>query len=218
MKLFLSRASFDDVRWAASCGFLDGVLVSQALLEPEEGTPAARAIEIAHHFGCKVIVSLGTRDPDELRREARDLARATDLVLMEFPLSLDTVDALHRATNDGVRVAASMVFTAAQALLAAKAGAAAVLVHMGAVEAQGQNPSATLAEMRTIFDTHRLECEIVAVRPSSAGQVAACASAGVDAVVLDIAVLRDLLIHPLADKTLDALLQPTAPPPAARML
>jgi transaldolase len=209
MKIFLSLSSFDDVRWAAASGFLDGILMSPALLDGDVPT-AAQAVETTNRYGCPAILSLGTRDLDDLRREARELAPTTDQVMMEFPLSLETVEAIHQATIDGVRVAASMVFTAAQALLAAKAGAAAVLVHVGALEAQGQTAATTLAEMRAIFDTQRLECDIIAVRPSSAGQVAACAVAGVDAIVVEISVLRDLLIHPLADKTLDALLQPSA--------
>jgi transaldolase len=211
MKIFLSSTSFDDVRWAADCGLLDGVLVSPALLDNEVSGPQAHALEISRIFACPVILSLGTRDAEELHREAHELARTTDQVILEFPLALDTVEALHRAIADGMQVAASMVFTSAQALLAAKAGAVAVLVHMGALEAQGQNAADTLGEMRDIFDLHRMECELIAVRPSSAGQVATCAVSGVDAVVLDISVLRDLLLHPLADRTLDALLQSTIP-------
>jgi transaldolase len=206
MKIFLASASFDDVRWAAACGFLDGVLVSPAYVEGEVPGATARARELARVFACPVILSLGTRDAEELYREGRDLAREADEVILDFPLAVDTVEGIHRATVDGVNVAASMVFTSAQALLAAKAGAAAVLVHITALEAQGQNAAATLSEMRRIFDVHRIECEIVAVTPTSAGQVALCAASGVDAVVLEVSVLRDLLLHPLADRTLDALL------------
>ncbi len=215
MKIFLASASFDDVRWAASCGFLDGALVSPALMEGEVESATARALEIARLFACPVILSLGSHDAEELYREARALAHNTDEVILEFPLAADTVEGLHRAMSDGMQVAASMVFTTAQALLAAKAGASAVLVHMRALEAQGQNATTTLGEMRAIFDVHRLECEIVAVTPGSAGQVAACAASGVDAVVLEPSVLRDLLLHPLADRTLDALLQ-TGPGVRAR--
>ena len=135
---------------------------------------------------------------------------------MEFPLALDTVEALHRAIDDGARVAASMVFTAAQALLAARAGASAVLVHVDALESQGQDAPATLAAMRRIFDLHRIECEIIAVTPDGAGQVAACAASGVDAVAIEPAVLRDLLTHPLSDRTLDSLLSSGAARQQAR--
>jgi transaldolase len=209
MKIFLASSSFDDVRWAAACGLLDGVLVSAALLDSDVSGAQAHALELTRLFGCPVILSLGSHDADELCREARELSRTTDQVMLEFPLAIDTVEGLHKAMSDGMQVAASMVFTSAQAWLAAKAGASAVLIHMGALEAQGQNARATLAEMRAIFDVQRLECEIIAVRPGSAGEVAACAACGVDAVVLEVTVLRDLLLHPLADRTLDALLQPS---------
>jgi transaldolase len=209
MKIFLANSSFDDIRWASNCGLLDGVLVAPAVVDLEVTSAQEHALEITRVFGCPVILALGSHSADELGREARELARLTDQVILEFPLAIDTVEGLHRAVLDGTPVAASMVFTAAQALLAAKAGASAVLVHMGALEAQGQDAPETLREMRDIFDRQRLECEIIAVRPNSAGQVAGCAASGVDAVVLEISVLRDLLLHPLADRTLDTLLQPT---------
>lgn len=208
MKIFLASASFDDVRWAMNCGLVDGVLVSASHLEADYPGANARAhaAELARLFPCPVFVSSGARDADELYREARECARASDQLVFEFPLAIDTVEQLHRAVGDGAKIAASMIFTTAQALLASKAGAAAVLVHVNALEAQGLNAAATLRDMRSIFDAHRIECEIFAVTPSSAGQVGMCAAAGVDAVVLENSVLRDLLLHPLDDRTLDALL------------
>lgn len=208
MKIYLAASAMDDVRWASACGLLDGALVSPAYMDGEPDGVRAHALEIERLFACPVILSLARHDGEELYGEARDVARESDQMIVEFPLALDTIEVIHRATVDGIRVAASLVFTSAQALLAAKAGAAAVLIHMRALESHGQNAAATLTEMRAIFDTQRMECEIVAVTPGSAGQVAACAASGVDAVVLETSVLRDLLLHPLADRTLDALLQP----------
>lgn len=208
MKIILASASMDDVRWAMTCGLVDGVLVAASHLEADyPGADArAHAAEIARLFPCPVLVSTGARDADELYRDARECTRLSDQLICEFPLATDTVEHLHRAVGDGAKVAASMIFTAAQALLAAKAGADVVLVHVNALEAQGQNAAATLRDMRGIFDGHRIECEIYAVTPKSAGQVGMCAAAGVDAVVLENSVLHDLLLHPLDDRTLDALL------------
>ncbi|HWP03909.1 MAG TPA: transaldolase family protein [Gemmatimonadaceae bacterium] len=209
MKIYLATASFDDARWAAGCGLLDGLLVAPSMVESSAST-AARAVELSRLFAIPVILSLATRDASLLYSEGKEVARECDDVVVDFPLGADTIEELHRATVDGVSVAASMVFTSAQALLAAKAGAAAVLVHIPVLEAQGQTAAAALGEMRRIFDIHRMECEIVAVTPSSAGEVSVCAAAGADAVVLQPSVLRDLLLHPLADRTLDALLAATS--------
>lgn len=209
MKIYLATASFDDARWAASCGLLDGLLVAPSMVE-SSASAAARAVELSRLFAIPVILSLATRDASVLYGEGKEVTRECDDVVVDFPLGADTIEELHRATVDGVSVAASMVFTSAQALLAAKAGAAAVLVHIPVLEAQGQTAAAALGEMRRIFDIHRMECEIVAVTPSSAGEVSVCAAAGADAVVLQPSVLRDLLLHPLADRTLDALLAATS--------
>ena len=132
--------------------------------------------------------------------------RETDHLILEFPFSADTADALHRAVENGVKVAASMIFTPAQALLAAKCGASVVLVHVSALEAQGSSFGTSLRDMRSIYDSHRIECEISAVTPRSAAQVGACAVAGVDGMVLEPLVLRELLAHPSTGGTLDDLL------------
>ena len=208
MKIFLASASFDEIRWATSVGLADGVLVSGALIEAEMigATARARATQIARGFPVPIILSLGTHDAGELYHEARDGIRETDHLILEMPFSADTADALHRAVENGVKIAASMIFTPAQALLAAKCGASMVLVHVGALEAQGSALASSLSAMRSIFDMHRIECEILAVTPRSAAQVGACAVAGVDGVVLEPSVLRELLAHPSTGGTLDDLL------------
>jgi transaldolase len=219
MNIFLASASFDEIRWATSAGLADGVLVSDALFDSELlGTTArARALQIARSFPVPVILSLGTQDAAELYDEARDGMKQTDHMILEFPFSAGTADALHRAVENGVRVAASMIFTPAQALLAAKCGASAVLVHINALEAQGSAFSTSLRDTRSIFDTHRIECEIIAVTPRSAAQVGACAAAGVDGMVLEPSVLRDVLVHPMSGGTLDDLLS-SSPSAYARSL
>jgi hypothetical protein len=127
MKIFLASASFDEIRWATSAGLADGVLVSSALIDSDivGATARARALQIARSFPVPIILSLGTHDAGELYHEARDGMRETDHLILEFPFSADTADALHRAVENGVKVAASMIFTPAQALLAAKCGASA---------------------------------------------------------------------------------------------
>lgn len=208
MKIFLASASFDEIRWATSVGLADGVLVSSALIDNDivGATARARALQIARSFPVPIILSLGTHDAGELYDEARDGMREIDHLILEFPFSADTADALHRAVENGVKVAASMIFTPAQALLAAKCGASVVLVHVSALESQGSSFGTSLRDMRSIFDTHRIECEIIAVTPRSAAQVGACAVAGVDGIVLEPSALRDLLAHPSTGGTLDDLL------------
>lgn len=208
MKIHLATASSEDLQWATDSGLADGALVSTSMIDaryPGDDV-RTRALACTRIVSGPVYVSTGGRDAAALYQDARELSRASDQLVLEMPLDLDTLEALHRAASDGSRVAASMVFTAAQALLAAKAGASAVLVPVTALEAQGLGVASTLADIRAIYDRHLIECELIAVCPLSAALVGACALAGVDAVVLDPSTLRDLVLHPLTDRTLDAML------------
>jgi transaldolase len=208
MKITLATASLEEIRWARARGLADGLLLTPALLAAEEAGAdvRTRALELARQFRLPIVASTGVRDPEELYRDAKDLARLADVIVPEFPLAADSVEVMHRAVEDGLRVAASMIFTPSQALIAAKAGASLVLVPVTVLETQGQSIAAVLIDIRAVFDAHRVECEIMAVLPRSAAQFAACAKAGVDAVALDPVMMRGLLVHPLADRTMDALL------------
>jgi transaldolase len=196
MKLYLASVSTDDVQWVSACGLLDGVLLQEAALETEIPGMQAHALEMARLFGCPLIVSTGARDADAFNRDARALMRETDEILFELPFAIDTVERLHKSATDGVRIAASMIFTAAQALLAAKAGAEAVLIHVPMLEAHGRSAPNVIGEIRRVFDAYRVECEIIAVSPRSASQVSECAASGADTVVLGIAALRELVAQP----------------------
>ncbi len=208
MKTYIATASSDDVRWAVACGLADGILISASMLDAD-GTAEAvreRALELSRLIDGPVIVSVDARDAGVLYHEGRELAKLGDQLVIEMPLDAATLESLHRAAIDGSRVAASMVFTSAQALLAAKAGATAVLIPVAALDALGLSLGGTLAEMRAIYEAHVIECEIVAVCPISAAQFGVCAASGADAVVVDVSTVRDLLLHPLTNRTLDAML------------
>lgn len=194
MKIYLASTSFDDVRWASACGLLDGVVVSPPTGDDEDITTlAARALEIVRVFACPVLLSPGHSDVDALYREARDLSRETDEVTIEYPVQGDTMEGLHRAASEGLRVAAGGIATTAQALMAAHAGAAAVLIDVPALESEGRDAVATLSQIRRIFDVQQMECEVVARGLTHAAGVAACAAAGAEALILDPVALRGIL-------------------------
>lgn len=199
MKLYLASTSFDDVRWASACGLLDGVVVTPMVGDEDEITTiTARALEIVRVFACPVLVTPGHHDVEALYREARDLARETDEVTIEYPLDAESLEALHRAASEGLRVAAGGVMTTAQALVAARAGAVAVLVDVPELEADGRDAATLLTEIRRAFDVQQAECELTVRHVGNARQVATCAAAGVDAVIIDPGVLRGLLARPAA--------------------
>jgi transaldolase len=151
-----------------------------------------------------VFVTVHALSAGDAYRNARELAKVSDQMVVQVPLLEDVVEAIGRLAADGVRVAATLVFSAAQALLAARAGAMAVVVPADDLDAAGHDAVAVLRELRGVFDASGTEADIVALRPTNAAQFAACAAAGIDAVAVSADVLRSLLAHPLTDRGADA--------------
>lgn len=208
MKILLASADVDEVRWAASAGLLDGVLTNPALLGEADG-PSERELldEIVRAASAPVYVTVHAVDPADVYRDARELAKLSDAIIVQVPLVEDAIVAIRRLCTDGVRVAATLVFNAAQALLAAKAGAQSVVTPIDHLDAVGQGGVQVVRELRAVFDASATDCDVIAVRPATAAQFTECALAGADGVAVRPDVLRRLLLHPLTDRGLDQFLR-----------
>jgi transaldolase len=127
-------------------------------------------------------------------------------LIIAVPFVEDAVPAIRKLANDGMRVAATLVYSSAQGILAAKVGAAMVTVAVDALESVGQDGRAVIGELREAFDRSGTECDLAAAGPSTAASFAAVAAAGADIAIITPAVLRALLQHPLTDRGLDRFL------------
>jgi transaldolase len=117
-----------------------------------------------------------------------------------------------------VVVCATFVFNAAQAMIAAKAGATAVRVTLDDLETYGQSGAQALAEIKNVLEAGDRECDVMAASPRSAVQFAACALAGADIISLTPETLRQLVLHPLSDRGVDKFLSDLAKRPKSRSL
>lgn len=203
MKLFLATDVVDDVQWATARGWCDGVVLPDAAL----GLAAARdgAVEwlasFARSVGRPVFVDLDDTAPD-LAAEARQLGRAADGVVVQLPFDEDYVALMRDLAQSGIRVAATFVGTAAQALLAAKAGAAFIFIDVDRLDAMGADGAGTIGAARALLDRAGLEADVVALFPAGGGSLAACGRAGADAAVLGTAGLRALTAYPFTEQAL----------------
>ena len=209
MKILLASASVTDIAWAVEHGLADGIVTTPALLAEQRAGADGRELvgEIARSVTLPVHASVSSVDPQDMHRDGRDLARLSDNVIVQVPLVDDAVVTIRRLANEGVRVAATLVFSAAQALLAAKAGASVVVVPVDQLDALGQDSTVALSQIRALFDRGSVECDLVAGFPRQAATFTACAQAGADAVILDLPTIRALLVHPLTDRGIDAFLR-----------
>ena len=206
MRILLATADLAAIQWAALNGLLDGVITTPALLGGEDRDERELLADICRATGAPVYATVHAIDGEDAYRDGKELARISDQIVVQIPLVEDTLVAVRRLSSEGVRVASLLVFNAAQALLAAKAGAAAVVTPVDHLDQVGHSGIEIVGELRSAFDASATECDVVALQPSTAKQFAECALAGADVVAVAPDVLRHLLVHPLTDRGLDRFL------------
>ena len=220
MKIHLASATPADIRWAVDHGLADGVVTSPGLLAAERsGDGASRELleEISRSVALPVTVSVAAVDPTDIHRDGRELAKLGDNIVVQVPFVDDAVVAIRRLTDDGVRVAATLIFSAAQALLAAKAGAQTVTVPIDQLDGLGQDSMVVVEEIRRLFDRGDVECDVMTAYPRSAAEFTACGLAGADAVTIGLPTMRELLVHPLTDRGVDHFLRDISARPRPRI-
>jgi transaldolase len=211
MKIFLATARIDDVAWGAAHGMLDGVLTAPALLADDAaGDARTHLLELCRLGHGPVFAAVQNIDATGAYRDAKELAKLSDQIVVLVPLVEDTLGAMRRLNADGIRVAATHVFNTAQALLAARAGASSVVIALDQLDAAGHDAVGVVREVRRAFDSSDAECDIVAVHPASPTQFGLCACAGADAVAVTEALCRALLVHPLTDRGVEQFLSDVA--------
>lgn len=221
MRIFLATATLGEIRWAYENSLVDGIMTTPALLASARPNGAAHGHELVAEI-CRVgdmpvFASVGTLRPDDIYRDGRELARISDQVIVQVPMVEDALGPIRRLRADGVRVAATLVFNAAQALLAAKAGAAMAVTLIDQLDSYGYDGPGIMRELRQVFDAAAAECDLVAAFPQNAAQFASCIVAGADAVAVAPAVLQSLLVHPLTDRGVDHFLRDLSRRPKPRI-
>jgi transaldolase len=208
MRLYLDTADISEIRWALSTGLIDGVTTDPSLLAAElaDREPFTHVGEIADLVDGPVTVQVISIEADGMYREGRELARIADNVVVEIPMIEEGLVATRRLVADGIRVNVNLVFNAAQALLAAKAGASFVSPFIGRLDDTGIDGTGVLADVRTIFDRFGVECEVVAACIRSVHRFLDSARLGADSAAIPPSVLREMMVHPLTDLGLDRFL------------
>jgi transaldolase len=209
MRLYLATVAADEIAWALEARLLDGIVATPSVLAAE--LPMADPREVLAELAepghpVPIFASVGSLDPGAIVRGAKDLRKLTEQIVIAVPFAEDTLPALRRLSADGVRVAATLVHSVAQGILAAKTGASMVVVPVDALEAVGEQAERTIGDLRDIFARDAVECDVVAAGPPNAARFGELAAAGADAAVVTPAALRSFLQHPLTDRGVDRFL------------
>ena len=208
MRIFHASVALDEVRWAFAAGLIDGIVATPAVIASQmpNADPRELVQELSSAVPLPLIASARAVNRDELYKGARELTRLAEQVIVAIPLVEDALPAIKRLSSEGVRVAATLVHNAAQATLAAKAGASLVTIAVDAAAHVGDDPTRAISEARLIFDRFGFECDLIAAGPSSARAFTDAMTAGADGAVVATDVLKALLQHPLTDRGFDRFL------------
>ncbi len=208
MRIFLATTSLSEIRWASDAALINGVVATPTVIQTELPNADARDViaDIAKATSLPICASVPAIGSAEIYKGAKELGKVAEHLIIAVPFIEDAAPAIRRLAADGVTVAATLVYSAAQGILAAKAGASMVTIAIDALESVGQDATAVVRELRATFDHNATECDIAAAGPASSASFSACAAAGADIAILTPAALHSLLQHPLTDRGLDRFL------------
>lgn len=208
MRIYLATTSLSEIRWASDAALINGVVATPAVIQTELPRADAREViaDIAKASSLPICVSVAAIGAAEIYKGAKELGKVAEHLIIAVPFIEDAAPAIRRLAADGIPVAATLVYSAAQGILAAKAGASMVTIAVDALESVGQDATAVVRELRAAFDHNATECDIAAAGPATSASFSACAAAGADITILTPAALHALLQHPLTDRGLDRFL------------
>jgi transaldolase len=203
MKFFIDTANLDEIRRAAGYGLLDGVTTNPSLMAKEGLSEQDAHIKaICALTDGPVSAEVLATDQEGMLREGRRLAGLADNVAVKLPLTLDGLAATRILAAEGLKVNLTLVFSALQAMLAAKAGAAFVSPFVGRLDDVGQDGLELVSEIVTIYSHYGFETEIIVASVRSPQHVLKSALLGADIATIPFNVIRQLVAHPLTDQGL----------------
>lgn len=207
MKFFIDSADTQEIRALASTGFVDGVTTNPTLIA-KAGRPFLDTIrEICEIVSGPVSAEVTATDYDTMLAEGRKLAKLANNVAVKVPLTIDGLRVCRQLSDAGTLVNVTLCFSAAQAILAAKAGAAFVSPFVGRLDDVGTDGLALIEEIVEIYSNYSdFQTEVLVASVRGPQHVVAAARMGAHVATLPPAVLKQMVQHPLTDKGLAAFL------------
>lgn len=210
MKFFIDTANLDQIKEAQDLGVLDGVTTNPSLMA-KEGITGKDNIFKHYRKICDIVegdvsAEVIATDFEGIVREGEELAELHDQIIVKVPMIKEGVKAIKYFSDKGIKTNCTLVFSAGQALLAAKAGATYVSPFIGRLDDISTDGLNLIAEIRLIYDNYGFETEILAASVRHTMHVLECAKIGADVMTGPLSSIEGLLKHPLTDIGLEKFL------------
>lgn len=207
MKLFIDTANVQQIREANDLGVICGVTTNPTLIAKEGRNPIDVLKEITSIVDGPISAEVISLEAAGMVEEARELAKIHPNIVIKIPMTLDGLKAVKRLKAEGIRTNVTLIFSPAQALLAARAGAAFVSPFLGRLDDIGNNGMKLIEEIVGIFDTHMISTEIIAASIRHPNHVIQAALEGAHIATIPLSVIEQMTKHPLTDLGIAAFLK-----------
>src|SRR3989344_353074 len=210
MKFFIDTANINEIKEANDFGILDGVTTNPSLMA-REGITGAENIRKHYMDICNIVngdvsAEVISMDFEGIVREGEELAKLHKNIVVKVPMVKDGIKAIKYLSGKGIKTNCTLIFSAGQAILAAKAGASYVSPFLGRLDDIGADGIALVEQIVKIFKTYGYKTQVLAASIRSPLHIIKCAEVGADVVTSPLASILGLLKHPLTDAGLEKFL------------
>lgn len=207
MKLFIDTANVDEIRKANDMGIICGVTTNPSLIAKEGRVFEEVVKEITEIVDGPISAEVTAMDAPTMVEQAIPLSKINPNIVIKIPMCAEGLKACKELTKMGIKTNVTLIFSSAQALLAARAGATYVSPFLGRLDDIGMNGMNLIEEIVTIFDTHGIDTEIIAASIRHPIHVVDAAMAGAHIATVPYKVLEQMIHHPLTDSGIERFLK-----------
>lgn len=206
MKFFIDTANLADIREAKDMGILDGVTTNPSLMA-KEGITGKDAVMRHYKQICEIVEGDVSAEVisikyEEMIKEGDELAELDDNIVVKIPMTADGIKAIKYFSEKGIRTNCTLIFSAGQALVAAKAGASFVSPFVGRLDDISTDGMELIEQIVTIFTNYGFTTEVLAASVRHPMHIIKCAEIGADVMTAPLSAIKALLNHPLTDSGL----------------
>ena len=210
MKFFIDTANLDQIKEAESLGILDGVTTNPSLMA-KEGVKGENNIIKHYKDICDIVTGdvsaeVISVDYKGIIKEGENLAKLHKQIVIKVPMIEEGIKAIRYFSDKGLKTNCTLVFSAGQALLAAKAGATYVSPFIGRLDDVSADGLNLISEIREIYDNYAFNTQILAASIRHTMHIVDCAKLGADVITSPLSAIKGLMKHPLTDIGLDKFL------------
>lgn len=202
MKIYIDSANLDEIRAAHDMGIIAGVTTNPSLMA-KEGKDVIETLKIIADLIDGPVsgeVSAFANKADDMIKEGREIAALHDNMVVKIPMTAEGLKAISILSKEGIATNCTLIFSPAQALLAAQAGATYVSPFLGRLDDISSEGLTCVEDIVKIFEVHGSKTELIAASVRHPMHVVACAKAGADITTIPFKVIKQMIQHPLTDK------------------